>query len=223
MRSPAYADFVVRLREAILLIRLAKGTLQSDVAAACSKSAAVLLAAALERYVNAALHHTCQQIRVTEWEKLSSGVQKFLCTQISRKLSSVIKEIDLSGDVTGKNERRLRQAIIQADAAFSDPSTWNNYPEFGAFMEGAAAPERLNAVLRNFHPDGEVLFETLGSRGQNRSWLGRSLTDLVDTRHAVAHAIPDRTDPSPNDVATWAVVTFIITRGIEEYLEFATR
>ncbi len=221
MRSPAYLDFAIRLREVILLVHLAKDSDEPEIAAACSKSAAVLLAAALERYVNAALEHMCQEIRVVEWGKLPIGVQRFFCTQISRRLRSATKEIDSAGDVTKKREKRLRQAVIEAEVAFRDPSTWTHFPEFGVFMEGAAAPERLNAVLKNFHPEGTALFEVLEERGQDRSSLGRSLTDLIETRHAVAHAIPDRSVPSPKDVSAWVVVTFIIARGVEEYLESA--
>lgn len=219
MRSPAYLDFVARLREAIILVRIARCSTNADVAAACSKSAAVLLAAALERYVNSVLEFRCQKIVEIRWDQIPVGVQKLLCIQISRRLRDITDQFKAAADMTVSRQRRLRRVVTEAERAFQDPSSWRHFPEFGMFMEGLSVPDRLNSVLRDFHPEGESLFDTLEDQGQNRSAIARSLTDLIETRHAVAHALPTRGAPSPNDVSGWVVICFLMVRSIELYLE----
>lgn len=219
MRSPPYLDFCIRLREAVLLVRVAKRSNEPVMATACSKSAAVLVAAALERYVNDALDLACRSIDVEAWDELPTGVQSFLVAQIARRLREATKSIQSPVDaMKGPAGSRVRAAVRDASQAFDNPSSWRHLPQFGMFMDGAALPDRLNGLLRDFRPDGKQLFERLQERGLDRGVFGRSLTDLIDTRHAAAHAIPDRSPPSPNDVSAWVSITFRLVREIEVYL-----
>lgn len=211
-------DFTVRLREAILLIRYSMDCDSADLAAACSKSATVLLTAALERYVNSALDNRCAHINSKTWEELPMGAKDFLTMQIARRLRSVAGDLANPNDFSERKAQRLKRTVEEAKTAYQDPSSWEHFPEFGMFMEGAAAPERLNALLRTFRSDGKTLFDNLDGKPLDKAALGRTLTSLIDTRHSVAHALSSGTIPSANDVANWAVVAFVIARGIEDYL-----
>lgn len=223
MRSPAYHDFCIRLKEAIFVVRRALGSNSAPEAAAFSKSATVLIAAALERYVNEVLNHAYSRLHVSTWDELPDFAQRHLVGQIAMRLRPTIEAVDSSASVTKSRCRKLRELIEEAAGALSDPSSWPHSPEFGMFMDGAAAPDKINAVLRGFNAEGKTLFEFLAGRGWDLAFLGRALTDLVDARHAVAHAIPDRAPPGPKDSSRWGVVAFIIVRGIESYLQPESR
>ena len=222
MRSPPYSDFIVRIREAILLVKAAKRSTDPLLASACSKSASVLVAAALERYVNDALDHASRVNHATSWEDLQDGFRAILVAQIARRLHEATGSIQSPTEASElKKEKSLRTAVNDSAQAFDDPSSWSYMPQFGVFMDGAAAPNRLNATLLRFRPDGKKLFNRIEERGLDRRAYARALDELVRTRHATAHADPDPGPPSPNDVATWLSITFRLVREIEEYLREA--
>ena len=206
MRSPALLDFNVRFQEAVQLVHLGRKSDDPGIASACAKSATVLLSASLERFANDSLDQACRSTKVNSWEGLPKGIRTFLVGQISRKLSEVSTSARSVRKVKETHANRLREAVSAASSAFQNPSSWDYLPEFGVFLEGAAAPQRLDALLRDFRSDGKGFFDMLQERGRNRHVLARSLTDLIETRHSVAHAQHNRLGPSPNDVAGWAVM-----------------
>lgn len=217
-RSPGYTDFSVRLKEVISLLRLAKKSPAFE-ASICSKSASVLLAACLERYVNDAIDHSCRQISTDDWAQLPDGVKKFMIAQFSRRLAN-ISDVEASPSAASISDgNKLKAVTQQVVKAFEDPSSWNHLPEHGPFMEGATAPDRLSAILSSFRTDGETIFEQLEAAGRNRGHFARSLTDLIESRHSVAHAIASSNTPSPSDVTGWVAVTFHLARQIEIYLD----
>lgn len=221
MRSDAYKDFAERLRESIALVRAALGTSDARFAAALSKSAAVLIAANLERYVDAAVDQACRRIKVGSWDDLSPGYQRFLGHQIALRLARVVEPINEPRDASPKRLDSLLGGIRESAEAIEKPETWSHLPAFGMFMDGAAAPARINAVLRDFDPQGRDLMTFVEQRGADRGAVARALEQLVDARHAAAHALPDRASPGPTDVRAWVVLAFELARAIEAFLESA--
>lgn len=117
-----------------------------------------------------------------------------------------------------KQRDKLRKAVSECMASFDDPSKWPHLPEFGMLAEGHAVPDRVNSVLRDFHPDGTELSEVLDARGRRQDFY-RGLAELVEARHTAAHALPNRENPSPRDCQAWLVASFWLVRAIESYMD----
>ena len=141
--SAAFVDYQERFRGASVLLRVALDAIEPLLATWASKGAIVLAAAAAERFMNDALRSACQRVQIDSYELLSEGQQAYLCTQIARKIASFDRE---DGDVfvfNSDRRSRLIAAIGECKSAFENPSGWTHVQEFGMFMDGAAAPEKV--------------------------------------------------------------------------------
>ena len=215
--SAAFVDYRERFRGAAVLLRVALAANEPLLATSASKGAIVLAAAAAERFMNDGLRSACQRAQLDRYELLSEGQQAYLCTQIARKIALFDRG---DGDIRQFNvDRRARlvDAISECKAAFENPSGWTHVPEFGMFMDGAAAPDKVNAVLRDFDPERGSFFNELDHKPAGRGAYIRALIDLVDARHNAAHA-KSATDPSPTDARSWIVSSFWLIKTVETYL-----
>src|ERR1700730_204204 len=131
MPSLAYGDYAQRMKEPILLIRRALSSATPTEAGAATKGAAVLCAAALERYMNDVVVEQCRRLGVSSWGQLTEGHQRYLARQMGKLLyvASRAVRLDRGADI-GKREK-LRSAVQECNSAFIGPDSWRHYPEFG--------------------------------------------------------------------------------------------
>jgi|GEM_PF-2651649 len=219
-RSEAYGDYRTRLRQATRLLKHGKASSDATLSAACSKGAVVLAAAALERFMNDVIVQACRKLNVATWAELSEGHRSYFVDQMARRLRSRVKAI-LEDDKKGlESERmRLKNTVQLCADAFDNPSKWPHSTEFGMFMEGTKAPKDINAILRSVHSQGADFFDRLEQHPRGKAAFVSGLTELINARHAAAHAIADRADPSPGDVEIWLVLSFYLAREIDLYLD----
>jgi hypothetical protein len=216
MSSAAYSDYVNRLREAISVLRLGLATSDPVTASGCAKSATVLAAAALERFINDAIRIACQQLNVATWDELAQGQQSHIAAQMATKLKIVAD--GCLPESTPSKRYSLRKALEQCLKGLENPSTWPQQADFGMFMEGVQEPERINGILRSFDTRGRNLFSEIEKHGKDRAALAAGLTQLIDARHSAAHALQSSNPPSPKDAQVWIVQTFWLAREIDDYL-----
>jgi hypothetical protein len=223
-RSEAYGDYCTRLRQATRLLQQAKANSgDATLAVACSKGAVVLAAAALERFLNDVIAQACRRLNVDTWAELSDGHKTYFADQMARRLKSrVIAMLDDNKKVFESERMKLKNAVQLCVNAFENPSTWPHSTEFGMFMEGTTAPNKINSILRSVHSSGADFFERLDQHSTGKATFVSGLTELIDARHAAAHAIPDRADPSPGDVQAWLILSFWLVREIDSYLDEGT-
>ncbi len=217
-RTEAYGDYCERLKEPFELLRVASATMDQRLASAASKGAVVLAAAALERYLNDAVSHICRGITVEEWEALAPGFQSYLAQQFARRLVRATDAVLETSPVSDKNIDRLRRAIDTCATAFDTPATWEHLPQFGLFESGDSAPDRIGKALSRFSVDNGDPLAALDQRPRGRDAVMRDLGQLVEARHAAAHALPDRADPGPNDAQGWIVSSFLLVRQLERFI-----
>lgn len=220
MSSSALEDFDYRMREANRLIDTALGTLNPDEAATHAKCAVVLAAAALERYMNDVLAEACTQFAETDWESLSEGRERYLLRHMALEMVSragvfVDKTAPLPSDC-GK----LKKFITACGAALDDPSTWAYFREFGLFGEGTNAPDRIDGVLKAFDVQGRSFCDYIEDTGNDRRRILSGLTQLVDARHAVGHAIPGAQPPGPTDCREWLTCAEVIAALVDMFLGY---
>lgn len=223
MSSDAYADFVFRFRRTALLVRLARSGSDPETATVSAQGAVVLAAAALERYINDVLREATERIKVDSWDQLATGHKNLLTLQVATHLRGILQDFPQSGKVKDKRQGSLRKAVETCAGAFESPKSWPHFREYGLFLEAATEPDRLIAALRTF----DLLERDFGSYveeiGHDRRALFSSLTELIDARHAAAHALPDRMPPSPGDVQLWVIRSASLVRAIERFLGFRSK
>lgn len=217
LRSSAFLDYQQRFRGFVPLLRVAFDTRDPMLASASAKGAIVLAAAAAERYMNDALRQACHRLKVEEYDHLSEGQQAYICAQIARRIAIFDKNDEMVSSFNADRRARLKAAIQECAEAFSKPSAWPHMPEFGIFMDGAAAPSKINSVIKDFDPGRGDLFSRLDARASGRAPFIRALTELIDARHNAAHAKP-ATDPGPSDAQSWIVSSYWLVRAIETML-----
>lgn len=220
-RSDAYLDYQERFRQASSLLIEAKASSDPVFAGAAAKGSIVLAAAALERFMNDAVRQACQRLRSNDYAALSDAQQSYLCAQITKRIANFLDE---DGDYRRFSEQRrvaLRSAVVECSVAFTDPSTWQHIPDFGLFMDGAAAPDKIAAVLRDFAPNNADVYAPLDGRTLGRATALRALSQLVDARHDAAHA-KSMSIPSPSDAQSWITNSFWIARLVEVFLTDAS-
>lgn len=216
-RTAAYLDYQERFRQASSLLSQARGTSDPVFAGAAAKGSIVLAAAALERFMNDAVRQACQRLKSNDYAALSDAQKSYLCVQIAKRIANFL---DDDGDYRRFTEQRrlaLQNAVTECVDAFGDPSTWPHIPEFGLFMDGAAAPEKIAAVLRDFAPGSVDVFVSLDGRALGRATALRALSQLIDARHDAAHA-KSMSVPSPSDAQSWITNSFWIARLVETFL-----
>lgn len=216
-RSAAYLDYLERFRQVSALLGVSLESVDPLLAGAAAKGAIVLAAAAVERYMNDSLRQACQRLRVTDYSELSEAQQSYLCSQIAKRIGSFLSD---NGDYRHFNANRrtsLRSAVDECFSAFNDPSSWPHIPEFGLFLDGAAAPNKISAVLRDFDPNNDDVFSPLETRAIGKAMALNALTQLVDARHDAAHA-KSHSMPSPSDAKAWIVNSIWIVRLVESFL-----
>lgn len=219
MPSEPYGDFTERLKEAVALLRVGLSTDEPTTASACSKGAVVLAAAALERYMNDIVHKLCSEIRTEEWDRLPVGQQRYLTKQIARRIHDSAEPILMRAELPEERAASsLRKAIVESYIALENPSRWTSHVEFGLFTSGKGAVERIPALLREFSGDGRDPYQELDEIGWDRSLFLRALGQLIDARHAAAHALPESIGPGPKDAQSWIVLAFWLVRRLEKYI-----
>lgn len=217
-RTEAYGDYCERLRESLELLRVASGARDQRLASGSSKGAVVLAAAALERYMNDAVLHVCRTLSVDKWEELPSGTQSYLIQQFARRLEKMTTPVLESSPVAEKKAARLRKVVEACTNGFARPANWDHHPQFGLFKSGDTAPERIGGALNRFAAGERELFDLLDERKAGREAFMRALSELVEARHAAAHALPDRANPGPKDAQSWIVSSFWLVRVIEQFV-----
>jgi hypothetical protein len=222
-RSEAYGDYRTRLRQATRLLKHGKASADATLAVACSKGAVVLAAAALERFMNDVIAQACRRLNVPNWTQLSEGHKAYFVDQMARRLRWRVTAILDENKKGLESERmKLKNAVQLCADAFNDPRKWPHSTEFGTFMEGAAAPNKINGILRSVHSEGADFFERLEQHPTGKAVFLSGLTELIDARHAAAHALADRADPSTGDAQAWLVLSFWLAREIDVYLDEGT-
>lgn len=217
MVTAAFADYQQRFRGLTALLRAALEAEDPVLATASAKGAIVLAAAAVERFMNDALRQACQRMQVDRYDSLSESQQAYLSAQVARRIAMFDNEDGAIKSFNADRRQKLRAAIVECAEAFNNPSAWPHMPDFGMFMDGTGAPEKINAVIKDFDPERRSFFDELDRRPAGRAAFIRALTELVDARHNAAHAKP-ATDPSPSDARGWIVSSYWLTRAIEGYL-----
>ena len=221
-RSEAYGDYRTRFKQATRLLKQGKASSDATLAAACSKGAVVLAAAALERFMNDAIAQACRRLDVKNWDELSDGHKAYFADQMARRLRwRIVAILDDKKNLESERTKLKNTAQLCVDA-FRNPSTWPHSTEFGMFMEGSAAPSKINGILKSVHSEGADFFEQLSKHPIGRGTFVSGLTELIDARHAAAHALPDRADPSPGDAQAWLVLSFWLARQIDRFLDEGT-
>lgn len=216
MSSVAFGDYSVRMREVSLLLDRAKREAEPVMSVALAKGAAVLAAAALERYVNDVVENLCKQITAKTWEQLPEGQKRYLAFQIARRLYTTSRSVFRKGDSSPKARKKLARAVREASAAFTDPSQWSYHRAYGMFMDGAAEATRVDHTLKAFDDTGRGLLDFIEGRGGDRGAVVVALKSLVDTRHSAAHALPGST-ASTKDIRQWVRLSLVFARHIEAY------
>lgn len=213
----AFLDYQERFRGATSLLRTASAATDPQLATAAAKGAIVLAAAAMERFMNDAVREACQLSKWTSFDQLSESHQAYLCTQIARRIARFDTK---DGEVRAFNadqRQKFRGALDESMQALANPSLWQHSPDFGMFMDGTGAPDKINAVIRDFDPQRQSFLNTLDKRAPGKAAFTRALTELVDARHNAAHA-KTATDPSPSDAKAWIVSSYWFTRAIDAHL-----
>lgn len=219
MRSAAFGDYAVRMRECRFVIKRAVNSADPSEAVALAKGAAVLAAAALERYVNDVVVELCSRLNAQSWDELTEGQQRYLVRQMARRLYPSSRAIFRRADDSERRRRRLRTAVSECASAMATPSSWPHHVEYGMFMDGAAEPSRVDQTLRMFDDRGRSVFAFVEARGKDRRALAAALQGLIEARHKAAHALAG-TFPAPSDVRVWIGLSTILAREIEAYLGY---
>ncbi len=212
--SLAFMDYQQRFRSVATLLRAALRSQDPLFASASSKGAIVLAAAAAERFLNDVLRQACQRVRADRYDQLTDGQQAYLCAQVAHRIQLILAPSEDIGSFKLVRRDKLISTVSECAEAFRKPSTWVHLEDFGLFLDGAAAPAKINAVIRDFDPNRGSFFDSLESKKAGKSEFVRSLTELIDARHNAAHAKPS-IDPSPSDAKNWIVSSFWLMRAVE--------
>jgi len=112
----------------------------------------------------------------------------------------------------------LKRTVAECEKAFNDPSDWSHHIEFGLFRHGSRVPERISALMRQFSKKNHDPFAVIDEIAWDRGVFLSAVTQLIDARHAVAHALPDGLAPSPKDAQAWLVLSFWLVRRLDHFV-----
>lgn len=221
MRGGAFTDYKIRIREVVALVRLSLDQGDAELGSTIAKGAVVMTAAALERFINDAVRAVCRSIGTPRWDKLTVGHRRYLHRQFALRMQSVGSAVLIPGSAVEKNEAKLRELLETCTAAMQNPSTWQHEVDFGMFMGGQAAPDKIENILGQFDGTGRGIYGLLADRGWDKQAILRSLAQLVDARHGVAHALEGAPSVSPGDARVWLVCSYWLAVHIDDFLSFA--
>ena len=220
MPSNALGDFHIRIEEVNLLLDSGTKSRNSREASMYAKCAVVLACAALERYMNDILEESCGKFNEQTWCDLSQGRQRYLLRHLALKMD------ERALAFTGKNQpeqsdcQTLMNFVRVCNEALVNPSSWPYFTDFGMFGEGTNAPGKIDAVLRAFDSNGRSLYDFINGNGENLSRVLPGLSQLVQTRHATAHALKGSTPPGPTDSIEWVGCAVTMAMSVDAFLGF---
>lgn len=200
------------------MIRQALGAVNPLVASASSKGAAVLAAAALERYLNDVITEAAKRLAAARWEDLTEGQQQYLALQMAGALYVSSRPIYRKNDLVNRRRQRLRKAVNRCQQAFGSPAAWPLIRQYGMFVRGSAEAPRIDGMLKRFDPAGRGFLEFCEQRGRDKATLVSGLTSLIEARHRAAHALGGTTWPGTTDVRAWVRTSIVVARQIDAFL-----
>jgi hypothetical protein len=221
MASDSLDDFRVRMSEVDFLLASATGSMDATSAATFAKCAVVLACAAVERYMNDVLEEACRGFNEKDWDDLSDGRRRYLMRHIALRMT------DRAGNFTEKAAPSeadcdaLASFLRLCTAALDDPSSWDDFSDFGIFGEGTNAPNKIDAVLRAFDSDGRSVYKFMEESGVDLARVLSGLTQLVEARHGAAHALKGVAVPSPSDAVEWVGCARTTVDHVDEFLGLA--
>jgi hypothetical protein len=201
---------------------MALSSLDSTLSSLYAECAAVLACAALERYMNDVLEEYCTSFNETSWDDLSPGRQRYLLRHVALRMESKSGSFSANQQLKSSDCADLIRLVNECSDALVNPSTWPYFSDFGMFGEGSSSPDKIISILRAFDSDGRSIANYLEESGHDRSSIMQSLSQLVDTRHATAHAIKGSSPPSSSDTEIWINASAILVQAIDSFLGFAT-
>jgi hypothetical protein len=180
-----------------------------------------MTAAALERFINDAVGCACRAVTATHWSELVPGQRRYLFKQFAFRLHRAADSLLKTNKIIDRLKGKLQQSITDCATALTNPSTWSDSVELGMFLDGQAAPERIATIVGQFDGTGCGIFDLLEDRGWDKAAILRSLTQLIDARHGVAHALQGAPAVSPQDARSWLVSSCRLAVHIDDFLKFA--
>jgi hypothetical protein len=219
--SNAYSDYNVRKSKVDVMQSMAISSLDPALSSLYAECAAVLACAALERYMNDVLEEYCTSFNETSWDDLSPGRQRYLLRHVALKMERKSGSFSTAQQLTQSDCTDLIRFVNECSQALANPSTWHYFSDFGMFGEGSSSPKKIICILRAFDSDGRSIAHYLEESGHDRNSIMQSLTQLVNTRHATAHAIKGSSPPSSSDTETWINASATLVQTIDSFLGFA--
>lgn len=220
MSSNAFADYAIRKAKVDYFQTIASTSLDAEQASLYAECAAVLACAALERYLNDVLEEYCAAFNETSWGDLSPGRQRYLLRHVAIRMQHKSSGFTAISQPSPSECAGLVRFAKECCEAMDNPSTWRHFSDFGMFGEGSSSPSKIVSVLRAFDSDGRSITTYIDDVGHDCAAVMQSLTQLVDTRHATAHALKGSSPPSPSDTGIWINASFALVGAIDAFLGF---
>lgn len=221
MSSNAFSDYNVRKVKVDKMQKMASTSLDSSESSLYAECAVVLACAALERYMNDILEEYCSSFNETSWSELSIGRQRYLLRHVASRMNLKSGSFSAAQQPTESDCNDLIRFVSECSNALANPSTWRYFADFGMFGEGSVLPEKIIATMRAFDSKGRNFAQYLEDLGYDRSSVFQSLRQLVETRHAVAHAAKGSSPPGSADTLVWINASHILVKSIESFLGFS--
>lgn len=221
MASNALSDYNIRKFKIDAMQSMASASLDSNMSSLYAECAAVLACAALERYMNDVLEEYCASFSETTWSDLSPGRERYLLRHIALRMEQKSENFTASQQPSQSDCDGLIRFIDECSKALLNPSAWRYFSDFGMFGEGSSSPSKIISTLKAFDSDGRSLTVYLEELGHDRASIMQSLTQLVDTRHAVAHALRGSSPPSSSDTEIWINASAVLVESIDSFLGFS--
>src|SRR6266581_3714057 len=218
MASSAYSNFATRIRTATSVAKTAHKPWPTDTVLGLSSAAAVLITAALERYLIDVTEETAGGVFPADPKKLTPAQRRVLYVSMASRIRGVSERIV---EEEGNDPKRLGKfgvALLECWGGLANPSSWSYRPRMGLFDESTKTIEKLEAVLKRLDPDGRSVFDYLDANGLSAVTSRTLLAALVQKRHEVAHALEGGTPVALADVMKWATFIIRFVRNIERFL-----
>ncbi|BAL22357.1 HEPN domain-containing protein [Azoarcus sp. KH32C] len=219
MPSNSLEDFRFRMEEVSSLLNSAQGSQDPRNASMYAKCAIVLACAALERYMNDVLEEFCSSFNEQSWQELSQGRQRYLLRHIALKMEERATAFTRRNQVEASDCDALIRFVRCCGSAVENPSNWSYFSDFGIFGEGTSAPDRIDAVVRAFDSNGRSLYGFMEACGEDRRRVLSGLQQLVEARHAAAHALKGTTPPGPEDGIEWVRSAVVVAECVDRFLD----